>query len=175
MVTETSGHALAAARRQWPSATPVRLDLGPATLSWCRWSDGEVLATLPLGDVAIGHRFFAAERPTPVELERGIDFVEDALMLALPHWPASAVLLSTDARWLTDTGLAGEAKKVGFTKLPTAAVEAAFQRLASGALGDASAWRELPPGREAAARLLVLRETLHHLGLEGLHLWPAPG
>ena len=167
-----------AAQRQWPAATPVWLDLGPATLTWRPTPDGEALATLPLGDVATGARFFAGERPTPVELERAIDFVEDALMAALPHWPAGAVLLSTDARWLADTGLAGEQDEqgaYGFTTLSTPAVEAAFQRLASGALGDASAWRELPPGREAAARLLVLREALHHLRLDGLHLWRHPG
>ncbi len=168
-------NAADAARHQWPSVTPVWLDLGPATLAWRRAPDGEALATLPLGDAAVGARFFAAERPTSVELERGIDFVEDALMAALPHWPAGAVLLSTDARWLADTGLLGEAEVGGFTTVSTTAVEAAFQRLASGALGDASAWRELPPGREAAARLLVLRETLHHLGLHGLHLWRTPG
>jgi hypothetical protein len=168
-------NAADAARRQWPSVTPVWLDLGPATLAWRRAPGGEALATLPLGDAAVGARFFAGERPRSVELERGIDFVEDALMAALPHWPAGAVLVSTDARWLAATGLAGEADTEGFTTVSTAAVEAAFQRLASGALGDASAWRELPTGREAAARLLVLRETLHHLGLHGLHLWRQPG
>jgi len=168
-------NAAEAARRQWPSVTPVWLDLGPATLAWRRAPEGHALATLPLGDAAVGSRFFAGERPAPVELERGIDYVEDALMAALPHWLAGAVLLSNDAHWLADTGLTGEAEIGGFTTVPTPAVEAAFQRLASGALGDASAWRELPPGREAAARLLVLRETLHHLGLSGLHLWRAPG
>lgn len=159
------------ALRHWPTATPVWLDLGPTTLNWRRAPDGEALAALPLGDTAVGARFFAGDRPTAVELERGIDFVEDALMAALPHWPAGAVLLSGDARWLAGTGMAGSNDTAGFTTLPTAAVEAAFQRLASGALGDASAWRDLPPGREPAARLLVLRETLHHLGLDGLHLW----
>ena len=163
-----------AARQRWPTATPVWLALGPGTLTWRAAPEGDALATLPLGDEATGTRFFAGERPTPVELERAIDFVEDALMAALPHWPPGAVLLSTNARWLADAGLAGEMEAGSFTPLSTLAVEAAFQRLASGALGDASAWRELPVGRAAAARLLVLRETLHHLGLEGLHLWRAP-
>lgn len=50
---------------------------------------------------------------------------------------------------------------------PTVSVEAVeqwFARLALAAQGRISALDDLPPGREAASALLVLREYMHHRG-----------
>lgn len=48
------------------------------------------------------------------------------------------------------------------------AVERLLQRLASASLGDPSALRGLPAGREAAATLLILRELMHHHGFSAI-------
>jgi hypothetical protein len=52
-------------------------------------------------------------------------------------------------------------------------VEMLFQRLASGALGDPSALKGLPAGRESAATLLILRELMHHLKFNEVVVAPA--
>lgn len=50
----------------------------------------------------------------------------------------------------------------GGPTLPVETVEQWFERLALGSQGRTGALDGLPPGREAAAALLVLREFMHH-------------
>ena len=91
------------------------------------------------------------------EIERAIDFAEDEIMrlggpadVATHLWSMSPALRP----WVDVSG-------------PTMTIEIVeqwFQRLASAALGQLGAMQGLPPGREAAAMLLVLREFMHHQG-----------
>jgi hypothetical protein len=102
-----------------------------------------------------------------VELERAIDHVEDELMRALA-WSGERCTLVTDHPFVCALAKAGES-------LSLETVEALFQRLASGSLGRSSALKGLPPGREAAATLLILRELMHHLKFNQVVVQPSPG
>jgi exopolyphosphatase/pppGpp-phosphohydrolase len=143
-------------------AALVWLHLGADTLWLVREGNesGAASMALDLGTDSTARLFFRSDLPRPQELERAIDHVEDELMRAVA-WAAGRSVLGTDhalARGLTPTHGLTDAV------LTRDAVEAAFQRLASGALGDPSALKGLPTGREVAAALLILRELMHHLG-----------
>ncbi|WP_332745800.1 hypothetical protein [Hydrogenophaga sp.] len=152
----------------------VFLRLG-ATATWlARDGDeeqGRSLA-LDLGSASTAQRFFRGDLPTPLELERAIDHVEDELMRATA-WTAGRSTLVTDHPLVRALAQAeGQAGAV----LTRDVVEGLFQRLASGALGDPSALRGLPAGKEAAASLLILRELMHHLGFSQVEVAPpSPG
>lgn len=148
--------------KQAVGAALVWLHLGVDTL-WLVREAGDASASflaLDLGTDSTARLFFRSDLPRPAELERAIDHVEDELMRAVA-WIAGRSALATDhplAQGLAQTqGLVDAV-------LTRDAVEASFQRLASGVLGDPSALKGLPSGRAAAATLLILRELMHHLG-----------
>ncbi|MES2839608.1 MAG: hypothetical protein V4794_04975 [Pseudomonadota bacterium] len=128
---------------------------------------------LDLGTASTAHRFFRDDLPTPLELERAIDHVEDELMRAVA-WTAGRSTLVADHPLMR--ALAQAEGQSSETVLTREVVEGLFQRLASGALGDPSALRGLPAGQEAAATLLILRELMHHLGFSQVVVAPpSPG
>ncbi len=152
----------------------VFLRLG-ATGAWLAL-DGDEEQTnslvLDLGSASTAQRFFRGDLPTPLELERAIDHVEDELMRAVA-WTAGRSTLVTDHPLVRALAQADGAAGAVLTR---DVVEALFQRLASGALGDPSALRGLPAGKEAAATLLILRELMHHLGFSQVVVAPpSPG
>lgn len=99
------------------------------------------------------------EPPTPVELERAIDVVEDALMATgLRHVPGGDLAMSDR---LLHT-LIGRAP--GDTRATLAEVEGLFQRLAAVSLGSPGRITDPVFTRRTAAALLILREVMHHLG-----------
>lgn len=150
----------------------VWLHLGADTLWLVQDSDdiGASSMALDLGTDSLARLFFRSDLPTPLELERAIDHVEDELTRAVA-WTAGRAVLGTDhpmARVMASGhGLANNV-------LTRDGVEAAFQCLASGALGDPSALKGLPRGREAAATLLILRELMHHLSFHLVAVPSAP-
>lgn len=107
-------------------------------------------------------RTFRSDPPAPRELEHAIDLLEEELgrVPRLLHGPGT--IATADARLLGWTS--------GAALLPREQVEALFERLSSAALGDPSALRGLPTDRDAAAALLVVRETMHHLGYGELRI-----
>lgn len=153
-------------------AAPVWLHLGADSLWLVREGEGGVPVSLALdlGTDRTAQRFFQSERPTPMELERAIDHVEDEVMRA-SAWAAHRLPLATNHPIVHSL-----AQGQGASLLSQAVVEALFQRMASGALGDPSALKGLPEGREAAATLLILRELMHHLSFaEVAVIAAAPG
>ncbi len=130
--------------------------------------DGAVQAlAADIGAAALARRCFRRELPTPLEIEQAIDVVEDVVT----RWPrapqADAVLRCADAGWQPWAALGGDT-------LGRDTVEDWFQRLASAALGQPMAMQGLPAGAEAAARLLIVRELMHHLGYGALAWRAAP-
>jgi Ppx/GppA phosphatase family len=112
---------------------------------------------LDLGRARIARDYFHHDPPSAHEIERAIDFAEDEIMrLGKPADVATTL-------WSTSSALQAWGAVAGPT-MPIETVEQWFQRLASVALGQPGAMRGLPPGREAAATLLVLREFMHHRG-----------
>lgn len=124
--------------------------------------------TLQVGPQALTEAVLKHDPPTPAELERAIDLVEDALT-GLHLVPADgARLVTADARLLTLPGF-----DTTGASLTRDDVELLFQRLASRALGMPAAAAELPQSREEAAALLILRECMHHLGFDRVDAAPA--
>jgi exopolyphosphatase/pppGpp-phosphohydrolase len=135
--------------------TRLHLDAHRTTFS----STGRADAVAQVGIDDLAEAIFRHDPPTPAELERAIDVVEDALMATrLPHEERGGLV--TSAPVLRDLpGLGGEGARLSRDE-----VEALFQRLASASLGDPSAAAGLPTDGRHASALLILRECMHHLG-----------
>lgn len=122
---------------------------------------------LTLGIAHITRDFFRHDPPTAPEIEQAIDLVEDQLMRLGPQRDAGSSLRSQSAALQPWAALAG----------PTLAVETVgqwFERLSLAAQGRSAALDGLPPGREAAAALLVLREFMHHCGHPSIAVFEPP-
>ncbi len=120
---------------------------------------------MPVGIRDFADNILRHDPPTPAELERAIDVVEDALSGSRLAQAERGALATSDAVLRSMPGL-----QEAVTGLSREAVEAQFQRLASRSLGAPVAESELPSGREFAAALLILRECMHHLGFDNLQL-----
>jgi exopolyphosphatase/pppGpp-phosphohydrolase len=147
---------------------PTRLNLGERHTTLARGADASI--TLDIGPQGVADEFFRHEPPTPNELELAIDAVEDEVMRARSFAADGGELVTADTTLRLFA--VGEA---GGPTLKIDAVERLFQRLASASLGDPSALRGLPSGREAAAALLILRELMHHLGFSAVTWVDGPG
>jgi hypothetical protein len=124
--------------------------------------------TLAIGPQGLAEAVLHHDLPTPAELERAIDLVEDALTGVHIASAGSDRLVTADTLLLALPGLGPQGGR-----LTRDAVELLFQRLASRALGTPVPAAELPHGREIAAALLILRECMHHLGFGGIDVRPA--
>lgn len=141
------------------------LDIGDERLVVSSRPDGtgETGQRLDLGASRIARDFFHHDPPTAREIERAIDAVEDQIMrldrqrdTGRPLWSQSKTLQP----WAAVSG----------RTMTLEIVEQWFERLALAAQGRSDALDRLPPGREAAAALLVLREFMHHRGHPSIHV-----
>jgi len=121
----------------------------------------ELDALLETAATQIAGSLFRHDPPRSGEIERAIDFIEEELMRPVAPAAHGAAL------WSTAPALQAWAAESGPT-LTVELVEQWFQRLALAAHGLTGALQGLPPGREAAASLLVLREFMHHRGLAAI-------
>lgn len=119
--------------------------------------NGQNEQRLDLGASRIARDFFCHDPPTAREIEQAIDVVEDEIMRLGPRLDAGIPL------WSLSEALQPWAAVSGPT-MTLEIVERWFERLALAAHGRSYASDGLPPGREAAAALLVLREFMHHRG-----------
>lgn len=119
------------------------------------------VVTLPVSPVGLTLSALLHDPPSPGELERAIDLVEDALTASRLVNAGHGALVTADALLRRLPGL----DTVGGT-LMRDDVEMLFQLLASRALGTPVSSARIPEGREMAAALLILRECMHHLGFE---------
>lgn len=126
-------------------------------------TEQDVNAILAVGPRTVADAFFRHDPPLPYELERAIDAVEDALMHGDVRRAAGGALVSSDPAMSSFPGL-----QPGGATVTRDYVEALFQRLAAASLGRSGDLSSLPPGREAAAALLILRECMHHLDFESI-------
>lgn len=137
-------------------ATRLRIGATQTVLSRGGAGGASTSLALELGTASIG-ALWRHDQPSAHDIEHAIDVIEESLLRVPPTWrPIGTLVTSDDAigEWALAAGAA----------LTLPAVEALFQRLASAALGDPTAARGLPAGRDAAAALIILREVMHHLG-----------
>jgi hypothetical protein len=119
---------------------------------------GEVVADLGIETVTA---LFKHAPPAGVEIERAIDVIEDALMATGLGHAGRGALTTASPRLRALPGLA-----TAGAVLDLGEVERLFQRLAAAASGPPLRLSDLPVDRETAAALLILRETMHHLGFD---------
>lgn len=120
------------------------------------------VVVLEIGSQAIADDYFKHLPATALELENAIVVVEDEIARTRSMLPSDVALHTAD------TALGEIARLAGVTENATMvvsrdAVEQTFERLAAVALGRPAARSGLPTDNEFAARLLILRELMHHL------------
>lgn len=164
-----------------PGPGAVALHLGAQrTLVAAGQDAGEpaTVLTLALGHDKTAREFFRGAVPTPLELETAIAAVEDEVYAAhrryrtcMPEGPA-ATPLSADPGLHEAATLAGIAPGP-WRVLPLDAAERLFNRLAAVSEGRPAAHEGLPESPAFAARLLVLRELMHHMPFAAVVLVPS--
>lgn len=145
------------------SPTHLRLDAEHTILAF----DSSEEVVLSVGVHTIADGFFRHDPPTALEVEQAIDAIEDAVMSSRLPSAERGDLVTNEPLLLAwvPTPPAGDS-----TRLTRDEVEAIFERLASAALGRPGELTGLPNDRSAAAALLILRECMHHLGFDGIHI-----
>lgn len=159
----------------WQSYRTVRSALPPTTRigvlhigprqSAVALGDGsaaERMVTLAIGWQTIADGFFKHSPATALELENAIAIVEDEVAQARPSLPGDLALHTADAQLREIARLSGIAESAAVI-LSRDAMEQTFERLVAVAQGRPAAQSGLPTDNEFAARLLILREFMHHL------------
>lgn len=175
MNIQTAEHAETEARRQYAairatytdSRSIAALHIGADCTAVALGSGAQPEAVLivEIGFRKTAVRHFRHDAPTADEIENAITAVEDALMPVRTRIPAGSTLKSMDA------GIREIAYAAGLPHQPKLnlhrdSVEQAFNRMAEVAHGRPAGHDPLPPGAGFAARLLILREFMHHVGFE---------
>lgn len=122
----------------------------------------ESVLTLPLGADKTATAYFSQSIPKPDEMESAIMAVEDGIMAIRHQIPALGRLLTVDDEIRRIALLAGVAEQPTIS-LTLDTMERTFDRLAAVMLGRPAAREGIPEDRSFAARLLILREFMHHL------------
>lgn len=133
-------------------------------------ADLTVDLSLPVSADALARDLLRHAPPSPLEIERAIERVEDAVMPARARLPAALRLQTSDARLRALVGAAGAARADAPVWLDIDTVEQIFNRLVARAQGRPASQDPLPVDGPSAARLVIVRELLHHWRLDGLRL-----
>ena len=152
----------------WPTLRFQELD---TLIQSAPGADLTVNLSLPLSADALARELLRHAPPSPLEIERAIERVEDAVMPARARLPAALRLQTGDARLRALVGAAaGAARADAPVWLDVDAVEQLFNRLVARAQGRPTSQDPLPVDGPSAARLVIVRELLHHWRLDGLRL-----
>jgi hypothetical protein len=128
---------------------------------------------LDIGTQALGTGPFRHTPPTPLELEHAIEHVENAVMPLKRQLPPGSQLVTGDA-WARELYRVTHEREAGGALLLIDDIEEVFNQLVTVSLGSPAAASGLPPQATFAAYVLILRETMHHLGFASLLLRPHP-
>ncbi|WP_263772970.1 hypothetical protein [Propionivibrio soli] len=125
--------------------------------------DQDEVLVLSLGTSGIAQEYFNDRLPTPLALERAIQQVEDEIATAYKVGGKHFRLFTTDTA-IGEIAVQAGLKEIGGTvSLNIAAVEGVFGRLVAAAEGQPISYAKIPTDGEFAARVLILRELMHHL------------
>lgn len=149
-------------------------------------ADLAVNLALPVGADALAHTVLRHTPPRPLEIEQAIELVEDAVMPARAQLPAALRLQTRDAplramaagvaKPVVSPAPSGESAEPPSATaqaplwLSTDAVEHLFNRLAARAEGRPATQDDVPVDGPSAARLVIVRELMHHWALDGVWL-----
>jgi hypothetical protein len=170
------------ARRQWGGpVTALELGDTASAVALGASSAPERVIRLDLGVVELARRHFHAPRPGESAIEAAIAEVEELIMPLRPLVPRDSRCVTADPRVIRIAEALGVTRGAGAC-LGTDAVEHGFNRWVSIALGRPATQDTIPLDADFAASLLVLREWLHHLSFDNIHVStrgtdsdPAPG
>ena len=123
-------------------------------------------ASIAVGAAGLARAHFRRWPPTPLEMERAIAAVEDALAAAANARPPLREIETRDPGIRSIATVAGIAAPSPFS-LDRDAVEQAFNRLVDIAEGSPAAAPVAEP-LEWAARLVILRELMHHWSIDSV-------
>jgi len=163
-----------------PPSIELRLEPDQLALYWMPTAAPAAGNTEPYS-VALGWQnvaqAFGLRMPTPLSLENAIATVEDAVMPASrwlakpPAGTAPPFTLHTRSPLLREVAeAAGVTLSTPPARLSRQAVENLFNRLSDQIHRPGVADTALPQRAEWAAALLILREGLHHWGVEWVEL-----
>jgi len=164
-------HAYAAARQSaGPDRNVVVLHIGDEQ---CGMAVGigpqpQAFYALPMGSERTAREHFRSDPPTALAMENAIAAVEDVVMPLRPLLPQDASLYTQDAALREVATLAGEPASASV--LPLESMEQCFDKLTAVVMGTPAARMGLPESRSFAARLLILREFMHHMQFARLEL-----
>lgn len=163
-----------------PPSIELRLEPDHLALRWMLAADPATPMPAPYR-VALGWhavaQAFGQRMPTPLALENAIATVEDAVMPATrwleapPAGTAPPLTLYTRSPLMREVAdAAGVALSTPPARLSRQAVENLFNRLVDQIHRPGAPDAALPQRAEWAAALLILREGLHHWGVEWVEL-----
>lgn len=159
MATGADAPAAAGRTRLRIGERETRIESGPA-----HW-------VLPIGTQAVdGGGPLRHEPPTPLEIERAIEHVEDAVMPLLRQLPPGTQLQTSDAAARVLHALVREQVAGAADALSLDDVEHVFNHLAALSMGRPLASSSWLSHTGLAAYLVILREAMHHLRFTSITL-----
>lgn len=133
--------------------------------------DSVVNLAPPIAPAPLAREVLRHTPPTPLEIEQAIERVEDAVMPARAHLPQAFALQVDDAplREMAGGGPGSARPTDAPAWLSVQDVENLFGRLVALSEGRPATQDALPSDGAHAARLVIVREILHHWGLGGCY------
>ena len=146
------------------STAMTLLQIGDESTSVVTSGVDNAVVTQPLtvGASHIARTYFKHNPPTPDEMETAIMVVEDEVIRISPAVNRTSQLLTTESNLADIAQLAGLPLQAQ-TIMSLESVERMFDRLAAVMMGRPAASEGIPADNVFAARLLILREFMHHL------------
>ena len=123
---------------------------------------GEQLISLPVGYEDISARYFRHTPPTPDDIEYAINYIEDEIEKVVPKIPHTFVLCSADD-FIRQIGELCGVEDLPLPTLPRDQLEELFGQYAEISMGRPPRSHETDVTPRFYARLLILREFMHHL------------
>lgn len=146
------------------SSLITRLHIGHeyTTVTTVNHGGANLQQDLTIGATSTSLAYFRHNPPTAYEMEAAIMAVEDEVIRISPAVNQKSQRVTKDSAIAEIAQLAGLPLQAEFT-LPLEAVERMFDRLAAVMMGRPAASEGIPADNVFAARLLILREFMHHL------------
>lgn len=143
-----------------------------ATESYFYQAVSNQLTTLPIGYQLVADKFFQHTPPNPDDLEYGINYLEDEIERAIPQIGQIELLLTQQDFLIEIAKLAGITPAKTMV-LPREQMERLFGYYAEISQGRPPLPSEPDVSQVFYAKLLILREYMHHLKVLSLTLAPA--